>query len=276
MRAVSITIFCLFLFSCRTQVPQESVQDVQQTEADANQSTSPEQPSEASSDSQIPEQCRGLEHTERVEIAAGETRRTPTGLTIVYRGSSHDNYDDGSTDVLLDIELGVDGQTEQTEQNIRRMPSAFARPQFQFNFGHCWQIVEASGERIIVEYSTVLNTNTDQQSMFPNCNQPEERPSQLTSFISASENSQYWINVISCNDSTGWCMADTPRMPMHHSSRIEWNNINEFPQLHGLRDQSLRFAFTYLSRDIEHVTGQHRWRATYFARIDNICIDTIQ
>ena len=63
----------------------------------------------------------------------------------------------------------------------------------------------------------------------------------------------------------GFWPVRMPRMPYHHGSRFEWHGqLSRAERKPGRR---CRFDFIVTRREIEKVPGQHRWRATYHARV---------
>jgi hypothetical protein len=86
----------------------------------------------------------GCPEGERLEIAAGTTATTSTGLAVTFAGSSIDHYEDGSWALLL--ELGFAREAEQAS----RIFSANATPREESILGHCVVLVEPGEERVVV------------------------------------------------------------------------------------------------------------------------------
>jgi hypothetical protein len=60
-------------------------------------------------------------------------------------------------------------------------------------------------------------------------------------------------------------------MPHHHSSRLDWTNLVDYPGLATAGSSPLRFVFDLQSREITAVPSQHRWRARYRAQVMAVC-----
>jgi hypothetical protein len=63
-------------------------------------------------------------------------------------------------------------------------------------------------------------------------------------------------------------------MPDRHASRLEWTNLAAWPVLEQAANTVLRIRFTYLDRQIAKVPERLQWRATYRARIEEVCRPT--
>jgi hypothetical protein len=73
------------------------------------------------------------------------------------------------------------------------------------------------------------------------------------------------------SDGGDWRPADHIAMPHHHASRLELANVADFPAL-AARGGRVRFTVEIMSREIHQVPGRREWRATYFARIIDVCV----
>jgi hypothetical protein len=60
-------------------------------------------------------------------------------------------------------------------------------------------------------------------------------------------------------------------MPDRHASRLEWTNLAAWPVLEQAANTVLRIRFIYLDRQIAKVPERLQWRATYRARIEEVC-----
>ncbi len=82
--------------------------------------------------------CTPASPPERLVIAAGRTVSTRSGLEITFRGTSHDDFDDGRFDVTaaLHFRRGPD-ETD-------RLPSTLAAHPTDEVLGHCWHLVTAT------------------------------------------------------------------------------------------------------------------------------------
>lgn len=68
-----------------------------------------------------------------------------------------------------------------------------------------------------------------------------------------------------------WIPADHVPMPMHHATRLEWQNPDIIPALAPAATGRLRFTFTVDARDIRQVPDRREWRVTVRATITAIC-----
>lgn len=86
----------------------------------------------------------GCPDGERLELAAGATATTTTGLEVSFDGSSHDIYDDGSTALLLELTF------RRQDEEVHRILSAYAIPREEVILGHCVVLVESADARVVV------------------------------------------------------------------------------------------------------------------------------
>ncbi len=93
--------------------------------------------------------CVGLSAFERVEIDSGKSVTSPSRLTVSYRGLQHDSYSGGRTDQWVELHF------ERSGQRLERGPSLFAPPKLEQLLGHCWRLVESSGQRVVVELALI-------------------------------------------------------------------------------------------------------------------------
>jgi len=91
--------------------------------------------------------CTDANGGRRLEVPAGGSATSGTGLTVRFKSTSHDLYDDGTTDLLLDLELlDADGQPISGWT-----PSAFSKPAW-VRFGeHCVRLIDGTEARIVLE-----------------------------------------------------------------------------------------------------------------------------
>lgn len=71
-------------------------------------------------------------------------------------------------------------------------------------------------------------------------------------------------------DGTGWASSRALEMPLHHASRIEWENLHDFPELSSAQGGPVWFTFVLSGREVR--PGPDVYRATYFARMEAVCI----
>lgn len=79
----------------------------------------------------------------------------------------------------------------------------------------------------------------------------------------------YHVVVVQSGDE--WLPADSVPMPMHHATRIEWQNPGVITALGPAASGRLRFTFTVDARDIRQVPDRRAWRVTVRATITDIC-----
>jgi hypothetical protein len=80
---------------------------------------------------------------------------------------------------------------------------------------------------------------------------------------------RYFVDVALENGE--WVPASHVPMPMHHATRVEWQNPEKLAELGAAASGRLRFTFTAESRDISQVPGRHAWRVVLHAKITAIC-----
>lgn len=101
-------------------------------------------PPEASKDEA---ECLGAGDGERLEVMAGKSATSRSGLRVTFEGATHDNYGDGHTDLLLQLYLF----DENEGKNIPGwMPSAFAKPAYKVFGGYCVKVMEGSTDKVVL------------------------------------------------------------------------------------------------------------------------------
>ncbi|MBX3218823.1 MAG: hypothetical protein KF850_42850 [Labilithrix sp.] len=102
---------------------------------------------------------------------------------------------------------------------------------------------------------------------------PDAGAPRLASFVAVDVPGTYWIDLVFADSE--WSLPGYIPMPHHHATRIELTNLAEHPVLtsvggaHAARP--LRFALELASHEVTKVPGRDAWRATYFARILEVC-----
>lgn len=86
----------------------------------------------------------GCPDGERLEIAAGTTSTTSSGLAVTFVGSSIDHYDDGGWALLLEVTFARGGE------QAPRIFSANAVPREESILGHCVVLVEPGEQKVVV------------------------------------------------------------------------------------------------------------------------------
>jgi hypothetical protein len=99
-------------------------------------------------------------------------------------------------------------------------------------------------------------------------------PPMLTDYDAAARpGSRHRVTVAWDEPGRTWTPAPPLRMPLHHASRFEWDNLAAFGALDGWRAQRLVFTITARDRTIapDDRDGERVFFATYRARIDSVC-----
>src|SRR4051812_11932936 len=105
--------------------------------------------------------------------------------------------------------------------------------------------------------------------------QPAVRPCESSGFTELTDYTElklpgvYWVDAHF--DGVDWSPTRTPQMPHHHASRLELQNVADFPAADQHREQPYRFTVQILSRTIVQ-SAEREWRATYYARILSVCV----
>ncbi|MEZ4359967.1 MAG: hypothetical protein R3B48_07300 [Kofleriaceae bacterium] len=80
----------------------------------------------------------------------------------------------------------------------------------------------------------------------------------------------YWVDLVF--NGVEWSPATYLRMPHHHATRLELTNVLAFPSLLARQTERVRFVVEITSREIRQVLDRREWRATYYARIVDVCV----
>ncbi len=101
----------------------------------------------------MPSACSPGPTPERLAIASGKTVLTRDRLAVTYQGASHDSFDDGSTDLRLQLMFqGVMEDGSPTPSALSWTPSAFAKPAWvHLAVNVCAQVVDGNEDRIVLE-----------------------------------------------------------------------------------------------------------------------------
>jgi hypothetical protein len=87
---------------------------------------------------------------------------------------------------------------------------------------------------------------------------------ELTSYATWTSDKDYWLDM---KVSGGELVPlGVPTMPMHHASRLEFDNAEAFASMLGA-DRPYRITFRAIDNEIAQVPGRNAWRATYRAHI---------
>lgn len=83
----------------------------------------------------------------RLEVPAGGSATTGTGFTVKFNGTSHDLYDDGTSDLLIHLKF-LDGDGQPISGWT---PSAFSKPAWVRFGDYCVRLLEGSVEKVVLE-----------------------------------------------------------------------------------------------------------------------------
>jgi hypothetical protein len=210
--------------------------------------------------------CADPRVTERVVVPSGEWRMSATGLGIRFEGASHDSYEDGSHDLLVSLTLWAQGQ-----QSESWLPSAVAPPRFVELVGQCLRLAEGNEDRVVLDVAPRRSEDTGGAP--PSLAACDDTPGaqRLEDYGLAADGARYFVDVSRDARRGEWMPTPLPAMPLHHASRLAWQNLSDFPELVGAGGGRVRFGFLLVSREIRQVPGQHEWRAEYLATITAVC-----
>jgi hypothetical protein len=100
-----------------------------------------------------PERCRDHGPVERVEVARGRITSLRDGLLVTYEGTMHDHYDDGTSDMILQLVFrGTSVSGVALPSELTWMPSAVKDPAMhELPSGDCVRIAEIAAETVVLE-----------------------------------------------------------------------------------------------------------------------------
>lgn len=101
------------------------------------------------------------------------------------------------------------------------------------------------------------------------CTTSADQPPELTSYLEANVPGVYWLDLAFTGGQ--WQPATALAMPRHHASRLELENLAQFPELARGELLRVRATLELTAREVRQVPGQHQWRATYRARLLAVC-----
>jgi hypothetical protein len=212
--------------------------------------------------------CESAGPTEPIALASGGWFVSATGLGIRFDGSSHDSYDDGTTELLLSLAFWSPGQ-----RSSAWMPSAFAEPRYEVMLGHCVRVREGSETRVVLEVAPLPSSGAQPSrpaTTLPACPTTQTVP-HLDDYALSADGQRRWVDVARDPGTGEWMPTPQPRMPFHHASRLSFENLTDYPALVEARERTVRFVFEQVSHQIEQVAGRHEWRAEYAARVVDAC-----
>lgn len=97
---------------------------------------------------------------------------------------------------------------------------------------------------------------------------PSELP-RLEQFSDAEPGTQYWMEATYA--APDWSPEPAIRPLLHHRSRLELDNVDDFPEITGAPGQRLRFILELTHSEIGELPARHEFRSVYHARILRVC-----
>jgi hypothetical protein len=92
---------------------------------------------------------------------------------------------------------------------------------------------------------------------------------ELASYTTWTLDKHYWLDMKLSGEELMPLVL--PAMPMHHASRLEFENAEAFA--HTLRAEQLyRITFRAMTSEIVQMPGRNAWRATYRAQILDVAL----
>lgn len=99
---------------------------------------------------------------------------------------------------------------------------------------------------------------------------PEDDARERLTSYSPTDGASYFVDVERDAHTGDWRPVLLPRMPMHHASRLVFENLADLELPADL--SRIRFLSTQRSHHIERVPGEERWRAEYVMHVDLVCL----
>jgi len=82
---------------------------------------------------------------ERIQVASGKSVTSRNGLTISNRGVQHDSFEDGRTELWVELHF------KRGDEQTSRGPTLLAPSKLDHVLGHCWRLTDTSHERVVIE-----------------------------------------------------------------------------------------------------------------------------
>ncbi len=98
--------------------------------------------------------CNEPADVAKVVIARGATERTEIGIAVSFRGTEHDNFEDGRTDTIVPLTFqGILDDGRLTPSALTWRPSAFAAPTWVHlgSMPLCVRVLSANEDRTTLE-----------------------------------------------------------------------------------------------------------------------------
>ncbi len=83
--------------------------------------------------------------------------------------------------------------------------------------------------------------------------------------MGATTGGRYWVEALFSAE--GWHPDPYVRPIYHHRSRLEFDNLDEFPELAAQREHRMRFSIELTKSDIDKIPDRYEWRSVHHARI---------
>ena len=100
-----------------------------------------------------PDRCRDHGPIHRVEVAQGQTTPLRDGLLVTYEGTMHDHYQDGTSDMILQLVFqGASESGEPLPSALGWMPSAVANAgMHELPTGDCVRVADIAEASVVLE-----------------------------------------------------------------------------------------------------------------------------
>lgn len=123
------------------------------TEPTTEPTTAPAREPAAPPVSSAPDPCRDHGPAQRVAVAEGQTTPLRDGLLVTFEGTMHDHYDDGTSDMILQLVFqGASASGEPLPSALTWMPSAVANPPMhKLPTGDCVRVADIVGGGLVLE-----------------------------------------------------------------------------------------------------------------------------
>ena len=111
--------------------------------------------------------------------------------------------------------------------------------------------------------------DADPPAAFPRCEAAPNDVPELTHYMDVDRSHPYWVAMVFSGHE--WLPETLIRPPHHHGSRLELDNLDQYPELDSQRGRRLRFTVMLTTVDTRKVPDRYQWRSTFHATIQSIC-----
>jgi hypothetical protein len=207
-----------------------------------------------------------MDSAERIALVPGGWFMSASGLSVRFEGASHDHYDDGKTALLLSLSLW------DARESSSWLPNALATPESQRILGRCVTVIEGSEHAVVLLIAPAQKGSGRGPVPIVACGVEAVSAPELRDYALVKDGATYHAVVERDPSHGSWRPVATPRMPLHHASRLVWLNLVDHPGLTAKAGSRLRFTFSIDRHEIEAAAGRERqWLASYFATVTAVC-----